>query len=99
MTITIHENDSLAVLVTVVENGSPKNITGANVSAASVDRHNTATLANAADVSDGPNGQLTVFFDKDVLQTGARFLQVRVEIGLESQIVANETLTVKPAAV
>lgn len=100
MSATIYEGDTLVCLVPVVDEevGGFKNLTGATISAIAADIHGT-TVDGDVDVTDAAGGKFTVTFSAGELLTGVWKLQARVVSGTQSQIVAEETITVKPGYV
>lgn len=97
MTIPIHEGDTLVILVAVTEqtSGNPKNITGATIDAVAADIHGTTVAATDA-ITDAADGKFTATFSAGQLVTGKWTFQARVELGSETQVVAEEIIQVSP---
>lgn len=89
----IWEGDSLTLRITVVtENGAPKDLSGAVVSAAA--EKGVVVNAVSAVVTDGPNGVITAIWNGGDLEKGTWNIQVRYAKGSEIETVYVETVQV-----
>lgn len=103
MTIDPHyEEDSLIVEITITENGSPKDITGATVLGAVRSPSGAITAAPnvVASITDASNGVMRVTVAKDVFEgEGSWIIQARVELGAESRTVYSEDVVIHPSLI
>lgn len=100
MTVEIHEDDTLSILVPVIDKatGDPKDITGATISAVAADIHGSTVEATES-ITNASEGKFTATFSAGQLVTGKWTFQARVELDGESQVVAEETIQVAPGYV
>lgn len=100
MSTTIYEGDTLVCLVTVIDQGTggARNLAGATITGGAANIHGTTVDGDIA-ITDAAAGKFTITFTAGELKVGAWKMQARVEIGSESQIVAEEPITVKPGYV
>ena len=92
MIYEIFSQDSFRMKVTVMDNGSPKDLTGAAVSVFALTGRNiisaTVNLANLA------TGEIGFIFPAATFQVGDARVQCRVDLGGETQTVADISLQV-----
>ena len=98
MTIEIHENDTLEILVTVIDKTTSlaKDISGATITAVAANiRGSTLTAVTA--ITSAVDGEFTATFAADIFTIGQWTFQARAVIGSEDQIVSDELIQVVPA--
>lgn len=100
MAVTIHEGDTLVILVTVTDKatGTAKDITGATLAAeAREDKPRATDVAGVTAITDAAAGEFTITFSAGSLARGHHTLQSRATIGTETQVVADAKIIVEPA--
>ena len=104
MTITIHSGDSLAILVTVTDEDTSlaKDITGATITAQATRRDGKASATTATGttaITNAAAGKFTATFSAGDITAGAWTFQARVEVGGESEVVADEVILANRSAI
>ena len=95
MTYDIFSQDSFRMKVTVLENGAPKDMSGAAVSVlASTGR---STVAAAVNLANAAAGEIGFIFAAGAFQVGNAEVQVRATLNGETQTVARIDLRVAKA--
>lgn len=98
MSTTIYQGNTLVCLITVIDetSGSAKDISGATITAKAANAHGTEVNGGVV-VTDAAAGKFTVSFSAGALTLGDWIMEARVEIGSESQIVAEEIIAIRRA--